>query len=257
MVNDNQPAGWRARRAVELRIGAVLLAACAIGAAAILPYQMHILASARPELAASAPPLPIFVLIMLFNAVLVWGAAIAIGLWLRPRTQLPMPWLEAWAARQRVPSLAPMAMAAAIGLATGLAIRAIDANFYAGLVQIEQPPLWTRMLAALYGGINEEVLLRFFGMSVIAALLGAIAGQRPPGPALRWISVILAALLFAAGHLSMTVLAAPLSVSMVARALLLNGIAGIVFGWLTWKRGLEAAIVAHVFADIALHVLAR
>src|SRR5688500_17491183 len=149
VANDNQPTGRYASRAVELRIGAVLLAGCAIGAAAILPYQMHILSLARPELATSVPPLPVFILIMLFNAVLVWAVAIAIGLWLRPRTQLPMPWLEAWAARRRLPSLAPMAMAAAIGLLTGLAIRAIDATFYAGLVEITQPPLWTRMLAAL------------------------------------------------------------------------------------------------------------
>ena len=255
MANDKQPPAWHASRAVALRIGAVLLAGCAIGAAAIIPYQMHILASARPEIAA-ATPLPVFILIMLFNALLVWGAAIAIGLWLRPRTGLPMPWLEAWAARRPLPSLAPIAMAAAIGLLTGLAIRAIDATFYDGLVEITAPPLWTRILAALYGGINEEVLLRFFGMSVIAAFLGAIAGQRPPGPTLRALSIILAALLFATGHLSLTELSAPLSASVVARPLLLNGIAGAVFGWLTFKRGFEAAILAHFFADIALHVLA-
>lgn len=34
----------------------------------------------------------------------------------------------------------------------------------------------------------------------------------------------------------------------VAEALLLNGIAGVTFGYLYWKRGLEAAIVTH-FAD--------
>jgi hypothetical protein len=29
-----------------------------------------------------------------------------------------------------------------------------------------------------------------------------------------------------------------------------------VFGWLYWRRGLEAAIVAHFAADLVLHVAA-
>ena len=42
---------------------------------------------------------------------------------------------------------------------------------------------------------------------------------------------------------------------MITRALLLNGIGGIVFGWLYWKRGLLAAMLAHFSADIVLHVV--
>ena len=42
----------------------------------------------------------------------------------------------------------------------------------------------------------------------------------------------------------------------VLRTLLLNGIAGVVFGWLYWKRGLEMAMLSHFSADIVLHVIA-
>ena len=42
---------------------------------------------------------------------------------------------------------------------------------------------------------------------------------------------------------------------MVLRTLLLNGIAGIAFGWLYWKRGIEMAMLAHFSADIVLHVV--
>ena len=38
--------------------------------------------------------------------------------------------------------------------------------------------------------------------------------------------------------------------------LLLNGVAGVAFGWLYWKRGLEMAMLAHFSADIVLHVIA-
>jgi hypothetical protein len=40
-----------------------------------------------------------------------------------------------------------------------------------------------------------------------------------------------------------------------ARALLLNGMGGLGFGRLYWKRGLPAAMPAHFTADIVLHVV--
>jgi hypothetical protein len=42
---------------------------------------------------------------------------------------------------------------------------------------------------------------------------------------------------------------------MVIRTLVLNGFAGLVFGWLYWRRGLLAAMIAHTSADVVLHVL--
>jgi hypothetical protein len=35
----------------------------------------------------------------------------------------------------------------------------------------------------------------------------------------------------------------------------LNGIGGIVFGWLYWRNGLESAMTAHFSADIVVHVM--
>jgi hypothetical protein len=32
-------------------------------------------------------------------------------------------------------------------------------------------------------------------------------------------------------------------------------VAGAAFGWLYWKKGLEAAMIAHGSADVVLHVL--
>ena len=53
------------------------------------------------------------------------------------------------------------------------------------------------------------------------------------------------ALLFGAGHLPTTATLMPLTPLVITRALLLNGLGGIVFGWLYWKRGLLAAMLAH------------
>ena len=46
-----------------------------------------------------------------------------------------------------------------------------------------------------------------------------------------------------------------LDAGVVVRTVLLNAIGGAVFGWLFWRRGLEMAVVAHVSADMVLHVL--
>ena len=66
---------------------------------------------------------------------------------------------------------------------------------------------------------------------------------------------MLAAVVFGLGHLPATAALLPLTPAVIARAVVLNGIPGVVFGWLFWRRGLEAAMVAHFGADLVLHVL--
>lgn len=55
-----------------------------------------------------------------------------------------------------------------------------------------------------------------------------------------------AAVLFAASHLPALAMAgAPVAIGAVVRTLVLNGIAGVVFGWLFARRDLVAAMLAH------------
>lgn len=69
------------------------------------------------------------------------------------------------------------------------------------------------------------------------------------------LSIILSALLFGIGHLPATSILTTLTPLVIFRCLLLNGIGGIAFGWLYWKKGLESAMIAHFSADIMLHVV--
>ena len=48
----------------------------------------------------------------------------------------------------------------------------------------------------------------------------------------------------------------PLTPALITRTIVLNSLAGIAFGWLYWRRGLEAAMLAHFSTDIVLHVIA-
>jgi hypothetical protein len=46
----------------------------------------------------------------------------------------------------------------------------------------------------------------------------------------------------------------PLTPGLIVRALLLNGVAGIAFGYLYWRQGSEAAMVGHMAAHLAIQV---
>ena len=99
--------------------------------------------------------------------------------------------------------------------------------------------------------------MRFGLMSVLALALRAVWRRRDADlpPAVFWIANILAALLFGLGLLPATTALVPLTAAVVLRAIVLNGVAGIVFGVLFRRYGLEWAMVSHFGADIVLHVI--
>jgi membrane protease YdiL (CAAX protease family) len=70
-----------------------------------------------------------------------------------------------------------------------------------------------------------------------------------------WTANILVALLFGLGHLPATAALVPLTPLVVIRAIALNGPASLVFGYVYWTRGLEAAMLAHFTADVVLHAI--
>jgi hypothetical protein len=69
-----------------------------------------------------------------------------------------------------------------------------------------------------------------------------------------WTANVLFALAFGAAHLSaQAAIGLPLNFLVVISTLVLNGIGGLIFGWLFWSFGLESAMLAHMFADILRH----
>ena len=109
--------------------------------------------------------------------------------------------------------------------------------------------------AIVYGGVIEEVMLRLFLMSLVAFLLHKILGKGKEKPAV-WMLVIaniVAALLFAAGHLPTTAILFGLSPMILFRCFLLNGGFGLLFGWLYRKYGLRYSMIAHA----GCHVISK
>lgn len=124
-------------------------------------------------------------------------------------------------------------------------------------LQNAQPAAWKGFLASFYGGIAEETQLRLFLMTLFVWLGSFFSktSEGRPSTAVFWIAAMLAAILFGLGHLPATAALVPLTPLVVRRAVVLNGLLGVAFGWLYWKHGLEAAIMSHFAADIVLHVI--
>ena len=124
-------------------------------------------------------------------------------------------------------------------------------------VSAARAPLWKRLLACFYGGIDEEVLTRLFLLTLFA-WLGLRVFQKQKArlsPATFWIANVLVAILFGLGHLPAASRVMQITPEVVVLALVLNGIAAVPFGYLYWKRGLEAAMIAHFCADFVIFVV--
>src|SRR5699024_738673 len=117
---------------------------------------------------------------------------------------------------------------------------------------------WQGLLAMFYGGITEELMVRLFGMTLIVWLLARITKKEKEEipNSFYYTAIFLTAILFGLGHLPAAIqIFGELSTIIVARILVLNGLLGIWFGYLYWRKGLEYAIIAHMSADIFIHVL--
>ncbi len=111
------------------------------------------------------------------------------------------------------------------------------------------PPL-TRLL---YGGITEEVLLRwgFMTFLVWSAWKGVQKGKGAPRPALVVMAIVVSAVVFGAGHLPIAIaLNGGPSLPLITYVIFANSLFGVVGGFLYWKKGLESAMVAHALTHV-------
>ena len=114
------------------------------------------------------------------------------------------------------------------------------------------------MASVLYGGVIEEILLRLFMMSLIAFLAWKLFFRRQANPPTGVIIAanIIAALLFAAGHLPSTMqMFGEITPMILLRCFLLNGAAGLVFGYLYRKYGIHYSMMAHAGAHIVWKII--
>jgi len=248
------------RELINWKVFWILLSAGIFTNAAVLPYALSL---AGLHEAGLPVPLPIAVLVQIIQAAVLFAIMIFIGLLLGAKVGLGVPLVADWVTRKSTKGrLRPLlTLSCTLGVVTGISIFLMDRFVFAFFVEPitasqAAPPLWQRVLASFYGGIGEEIAMRLFLMTLVVWIIFKFC--KPKDNKLSdlgfWVAIIFASCVFGLGHLPMTALFVEITPIVVTRAIVLNGIAGIVFGWLYWRKGLEAAMISHFSADIALHV---
>jgi hypothetical protein len=179
--------------------------------------------------------------------------------WPPARTGLKAPYLTALLCRQPMPPFARVAFySLSLGIATACLILLMDRLLFAGVSMpriraVGALPLWMRAIIPVYAAVTEELLYRLGIMTIVVWIATSFLRQNPESPsvAATWLGIAVAAVLFALAHLANV----PNAPHPLLRAMTLNGFAGMVLGWLYWKRGFEAALVAHFGADAFIYVV--
>lgn len=193
------------------------------------------------------------------SVVLILFAA-AIGSLLSFKVGLRAPAISAILTRGNVydalrPQLLPGVIGGVIGALVILGFYAFAPADLAAIQSKSSIPLVARVL---YGGISEEVLVRW-GLMTFFVWGGWRLLQRGngvPSANVIWIAIWISALLFGISHVP-SVAAAMVSIpgSFVAYITVGNAMFGVVAGYLFWRYGLEAAVTAHILAHIVAYTI--
>ncbi len=154
---------------------------------------------------------------------------------------------------------ADLLVAAFLGLLTGMALlllRLLTEPY----LESDLPQLGFRGvaggLAVSFGAaVAEEVWFRLGLMTLLVWGLSRFRRDKTPSPTMIWSVIVLSAITFAAAHLPQLVAHGAGTAVGVIGTLFGNVLVGTLFGWLYWRSGILAAIVAHFSVDIVLHVL--
>ena len=146
-----------------------------------------------------------------------------------------------------------ISVATSIAVITMLAYRYLVAEIFPLEAATQDSPV---VFAVLYGGLTEELLVRWGLMGLIAYLLLKVfdksGGNR--GSLIVWANVVSASV-FALGHfpaLSLLPNAQPIHYALV---FLFNALIGLIYGWLFAKHSLAASMMSHAGTHIGAFVV--
>ncbi len=255
---------------INWKVFFILWIASILAVIAILPYSLAMQSNTLQN--AKLPPLPVLIVATAIQNAVIFAIVIFGGMFFAKRVGLGTPTLDAAtrgeSVADRVRAILPISII--LGVIGTLVILGLEFFYFQPAMLRElgtaavplnlrtsQPAAWKGFLASFYGGIVEEVFLRLLVMSFLVWLGRFLSktAEGKPTAGVMWIANIRAAVLFGLGHLPALAPLVPLTPLVIAREVALNGLLGIVFGWLYWKRGIEAAMISHFSADLVLHVL--
>lgn len=117
-------------------------------------------------------------------------------------------------------------------------------------------PMWRPWVLALESSIIEEIVFRLFIMTILAWLVVKAGRSRVSLPLAFGIALLVSSLVFGAAHVPAWASVAKPSIALVAAVLALNGLGGLLLGWVYWRWGILSAIVCHFAGDVVVQSVA-
>jgi peptidoglycan/LPS O-acetylase OafA/YrhL len=190
------------------------------------------------------PPAGAPIAALLAGPTMLLAVAALAGGWATPRVGLTSSVLLGSAIKPAI-VLSWLAVGIGLGLMVAMADHAAAALWVTGGLQTlrEGRDLADLAIGMFYGGLTEEILLRWGLLSMLALGLVKLLPRRPA----LVIAACLATAAFAFAHVPAAALeAGTMSTPLLGRTLLWNGLLGAAFATAFLRHGLEAAILAHM-----------
>jgi Type II CAAX prenyl endopeptidase Rce1-like len=220
------------------------------------PFVEQQLAKLSPEALAKVPPLWVLILLQGLQPTVLLVISILVGIGCAYRVGFRSHLIDHWVFHTaKFSSFAvEIKWSLGVGAAAAIVLLLLDQLMQPVLPEAlraanhTEPSGLNLLTAMLYGGITEEILMRWGLMSLLVwiAWKGLKQGVTLPSPGIYQGAIVMSALVFGLLHLPATAAIVPLTPLVIIRALLLNGIAGIGFGWLFWQYSLEVAMLSHI-----------
>jgi Type II CAAX prenyl endopeptidase Rce1-like len=249
----------RPRRSFPWKYAIALSLVSIVGCILVVPFSADLLGQTETQPFVKAL-MPIIMTIEVVIESVLSLLMILLGLGLGRSLGLVWPPLDGWDSgtdRSRRFRWA-LVLATVLGVISGAAIiglgHAMDPLLKSDK-PITMPSWWVCLIASLGAGIREEVWLRLGVMTFFVWVGVKLTRRTAPDAVTIWAANLLACVLFGAMHLPQAFAFFGVQAPLVAYVLIANGVPGLVFGWLYWRKGIIAAMVSHAVADIVTKVV--
>lgn len=251
----------------KTRLFVILFLAGFAGVLSILLIDLSALVSALPvRVNGGVPPVtPLIKILSLIQPAIFLALAVLIGVALAAKAGLSSPVAEAAASGVDIGSALKSQIVPGLigGILGGTAIVLVSLLWSPSLppeavtrISALQRvvPLLTRLL---YGGITEELLLRWGFMTLLVWATWRFLQKRAlrPNNGVYLSAIVISALVFGIGHLPIAYALFPdVSASLTLFVIVVNSVFGVIAGYLFWKKGLESAMIAHMLAHVVMFI---
>jgi len=237
-------------------LGLILFGLGLIGVLSILTMEIPLPPEAEAILKEKFTPQQIKMLILL-NPTIILIVAVIVGTLLYQKVNLKVPLIEKMLGieNENLNTFNSIKYGILAGVLSGTLLSLVGLIFipilpseFLELGESLKPTLAVRFL---YGGLTEEILMRFGLMTLIIWIASKIF--KGTKPIVYWTGIIISSIIFALGHfpIAYQVVENP-SMALLTYILIGNTIGGLIFGWLYWKKGLESAFLAHILTHVIM-----